>query len=160
MAQEKISFDQFMEAVDISNKQFIQDLHSYLLENSCKVTFEEKKSGFLASYKCGKPQRAIANLLFRKNGMLVRIYGENVGKYSAFMNMLPEEMVRSIAGSGICKRLVYNTCSPKCIGYDFVIGNERFQKCKYNCFEFLITEESAPYIREFVENEMMVRFAI
>ena len=44
MAQEKISFEQFMEAVETDNKSFVQGLHSYLLDNGCKVTFEEKKA--------------------------------------------------------------------------------------------------------------------
>ena len=154
---EKRSFEQFLATVDASNEAFIQDLHSYLTDNGCKAAFEEKKSGMLASYKLGKPLRAVANLLFRKQGMLVRIYGENTSEYHAFLQTLPEDMVQSIADAGICKRLVDNTCSPKCTGYDFTIGNERFQKCRYNCFEFLITDASKPYIKSFVEHEIAAR---
>ena len=62
----KISFEQFIEAVDADNKPFVDGLHLCLLENGCKVAFEEKKSGFLASYKIGKPQRALLNFVFRK----------------------------------------------------------------------------------------------
>ena len=58
MAQANINFEQFIEAVDLENKPFVQDLHKYLLDNGCKAVFEEKKSGYLASYKYGKPQRA------------------------------------------------------------------------------------------------------
>jgi len=160
MAQEKISFEQFLATVDASNEVFIQDLHNYLTDKGCKATFEEKKSGMLASYKVGKPPRAVANLLFRKQGMLVRIYGENTSEYHDFLQTLPADMIRSIADAGICKRLVHNTCSPKCTGYDFTIGNEHFQKCRYNCFEFLITGESSPYIKSFVEHEIGERSAI
>lgn len=157
MAQEKISFEQFLEAVDAGNKAFVEDLHNYLLEKSCKVTFEEKKSGYLASYKYGKPPKAILNFIFRKNGMLTRIYGERISGYPDFLNTLPKEMVASIESAGVCKRLVHNTCSPKCTGYDFIIGNEHFQKCRYNCFEFLMTKESNPYIKSFVEHELKER---
>jgi hypothetical protein len=157
MIQEKVNFEQFLDAVDSDNKPFVQDLHSYLLDNGCKVIFEEKKSGFLASYKFGKPQRAIANMLFRKKGMLTRIYGERIGGYPDFLNALPTEMIQSIESAGICKRLVHNTCSPKCIGYDFTIGNEQFQKCRYSCFEFLMTGESKPYIKSFIEYELKER---
>jgi hypothetical protein len=150
MAQAKISFEQFLEAVDTGNKPFVEDLHSYMLNHGCKVTFEEKKSGFLASYKYGKPQKAILNFVFRKNGMLARIYGERISGYPDFLNTLPPEMVKSIENAGICKRLVHNTCSPKCMGYDFTIGKEHFQKCRYCCFEFLMTGESNPYIKSFV----------
>ena len=160
MATEKLSFEQFLEAVDVNYQEFVQNLHNYLTENNCKVTIEEKKSGFLASYKYGKPPRAMANFLFRKAGMLVRIYGENIGEYNAFLNTLPPEMVKSIDGSGECKRLTQNMCSPKCSGYDFTIGSERFQKCRYNCFEFLVTDESIPFIKSFVENEISSRMAV
>ena len=157
MAQTKISFEQFLEATPENNKAFVQALHTYLLDNACKVTFEEKKSGLLASYKVGKPQRALLNLIFRKNGMLTRIYGERISAYPDFLNTLPAEMIKSIESAGICKRLVDNTCNPKCVGYDFTIGNERFQKCRYNCFEFLMTGESNPYIKSFVEHELKER---
>ena len=160
MAQVKISFEQFIQAVDEDNKPFVEDLHAYLLSNGCKVTFEEKKSGYLASYKHGKPQRAIMNFVFRKKGMMTRIYGERISGYPDFLNNLPSEMVKSIEGSGICKRLVHNTCSPKCVGYDFMIGESHFQKCRYSCFEFLMTNDSNPYIREFVEHEIGERLSV
>lgn len=157
MAQTKITFEQFMETVDADNTPFVQNLHSYLIENGCKVTFEEKKSGYLASYKYGKPLKSVLNFVFRKEGMLTRIYGERINKYPDFLNTLPIEMVQHIQNAGICKRLVNNTCSPKCNGYDFIIADEHFQKCRYNCFEFLMTEVSRPYIATFVENELKER---
>ena len=160
MAQEKISFEQFLEVVDTYYRTFTQDLHSYLLDNGCKITINEKKSGFLASYKHGRTKRSVVNLLFRKKGMLVRIYGENAGKYVDFLNTLPSEMVQSIEKAGICKRLVHNTCSPKCLGYDFTIGSKHFQKCKYSCFEFLVSEESNFHIKSFVEHELRERESI
>ena len=157
MAQEKINFEQFFEAVDADNKPFVQELHNYLLDNGCKVTFEEKKNGFLASYKHGKPPKALLNFVFRKQGMLTRIYGERIGGYPDFLNALPSEMVKSIESSGTCKRLVSNGCSPKCIGYDFMIKGEHFQKCRYNCFEFLMTGDNNPYIKSFIEHELAER---
>ena len=154
MAQEKISFEQFVNVVDIGNKPFVQDLHDYLLDNGCKATFVEKKSGYLASYKYGKPPKAVVNFLFRKAGMLTRIYGEGIGNYPDFLNTLPCAMVESVKDASICKRLMLNECSPNCNGYDFMIGNKHYQKCRYNCFEFLITCESKSYIRSFVEHEI------
>jgi hypothetical protein len=160
MAHEKLNFEQLLEAVDVNYQAFIQDLHNYLMDNGCKVTVEEKKSGFFASYKHGKPKKSIVNLLFRKKALFVRIYGENAGKYLDFLNTLPEEMVRSIENASVCKRLVHNTCSPTCSGYDVTIGSERFQKCRYGGFEFLVTNESNPYIKSFVENETKERVAV
>ena len=160
MAQEKLSFEQFLEATDPGYHSFIQDLHSYLTDNGCKITIEEKKSGPFASYKHTKSKKSIVNLLSRKKGMLVRIYGENANNYLDFLNTLPKEMVQSIESAPICKRLVHNTCSPKCSGYDVIIGGKRFQKCRYGGFEFLITDGNSPYIKSFVENEVQERAAV
>jgi len=157
MAQEKVSFEKFLEAVEAENRGFILDLDEFMVSNGCKATIEEKKNGFLASYKHVKLKRSIINVLFRKAGMLVRIYGENAHNYLEFMNGLPKEMVESISGSGDCGRLVNNTCSTKCSGYDVTIGGERYQKCRYNAFEFLVTEESKPFIKLFIENELRER---
>ena len=159
MAQEKISFEQFFATVDPSKRVFVQELHDYLLDKGCKVSFEEKKSGMLASYKIGKPPRALLNLLFRKSGMLVRIYGEHASMYHDFLQTLPSDMVQSIAEAGDCGRLLHGTCSPKCSGYDVSIKGERHQKCRYGGFEFLITEESGPHIRHFVAYEIAARTA-
>jgi len=158
--KEKITFEQFLEAVDAEHHPFVENLHNYLLDSGCKVTFEEKKSGYLASYKRGKPPRALANFVFRKNGMLVRIYGEHTSGYGDFLNTLPAEMVTSIESAALCKQLDHGGCSPKCSGYDFTIGSERFQKCRYNCFEFLVTSESNDFIRSFLENELRERTAV
>ena len=159
MAAEKLSFEQFLEA-GADYHDYIQDLHDYLLGNGCKATFEGKKTGLLGSYKHTKTKKSVINLLLKKRGLLVRIYGENTGNYPDFLNTLPGEMVQSIGGSPECKRLVHGTCSPKCTGYDVTIAGDRFQKCRYGCFEFLVTSESWPYIKSFVENELSARAAV
>ena len=154
MPTEKMTFDEFLDTVGVKLKPFIQNLHNYLSESGCKSSFEEKKSGPLASYKYGKPPKAVANFLFRKTGLRIRIYGENISEYVNLLSTLPLEMVESINNSGECKRLTQNTCSLKCTGYDFMIENEHFQKCRYGCFEFAVTEENNPYIKSFLENEV------
>ena len=160
MAQEKLTYEQFLEAVDPCDQPFVQDLHNYLLDNGCKATFEEKKTGLLGSYKHTKTKKSVINLLRKKQGVIVRIYGENTGKYPDFLNTLPEEMTQSINSAGDCKRLTQNTCSTKCTGYDVTIRGERYQKCKYNAFEFLVTEGSGPVIKSFVEHELSKRAAV
>jgi len=152
-----MTYQDFITAVNAGNLAFVQNLNDYLSSNGCKSVFEEKKTGLLGSYKHGKTKKALINLLVKKRGLLVRIYGENIGAYRDFLNTLPLQMVQEIDGAGTCKRLVNNGCSPKCVGYDFIIDGKRFQKCRYNCFEFLVTDETASYIRAFVENELNAR---
>ena len=157
MAQEKISYEQFIEATGPEARPLIRELHDNLTKIGCKAAFELKKSGPLASYKYGKPPKALLNVVFRKEGQLARVYGENTSTYSDFLNTLPKNMVQEIDKSGDCGRLVNNTCSPKCTGYDFEINGQHFQKCRYGCFMFLITPESGPYIKSLVEHELGAR---
>ena len=157
MSQAKLTFEQFLDAVESGHQSFIIDLNNYFTENGCKATFEEKKSGLLASYKHSKTKKSVINVLFRKEGMFVRIYGEHVNNYLDFLDTLPKEMIDSIRDSGVCKRIVFNTCSPKCIGYDVKIHGEHFQKCRYGGFQFLVTETNKPFIKEFIENELLAR---
>ena len=159
MPQEKLTFEQFLQEVDAKDQDFAKSLHDYLVENGCKPTFEEKKTSNLGSYKHGKTKKVVINMLQKKQGLHVRIYGENIGGYGDFLNEMPDELVKAVEKSGICKRLVNNTCSPKCTGYDFMVRDKHFQQCRYNCFEFLVTDESSDYIRAFVENEMTQRLA-
>jgi len=157
MAQEKLNFEHFLSQTNVDRFAFTQDLHNYLLENGCKATFEEKKTSLLGSYKHTKTKKTIINLLLREQGLFVRIYGENLNTYRDFLETLTAGMIANIQEAGVCKRLAHGTCSPKCAGYDFTIGGEHFQKCRYSCFEFLVTDESAPYIRAFVEKETAAR---
>jgi len=159
VAQEKLDIEQFLGALDGEHPAFIRELHDYLTENGCKVRVEEKKSGFFASYRHVKSKKSIVNFLSRKKGPRVRIYGENAGKYPDLIKALPEEMIRSMREATVCKRLIDpEACSPKCsLGYDFTIGSERFQKCRYGGFEFQVSKENNPYIKSFVENETKER---
>ena len=159
MAQEKLTYEQFLQAVEPGKQAYLQALHNHLLDNGCKATFEEKKTGLLGSYKHTKTKKSIINTLQKKQGLLIRIYGENIANYPDFFNTLPNEMVQAIDSAGDCKRMVSNTCSPKCIGYDVTIKGNRYQKCRYAAFEFLVTDESEQFIRQFVDNEVKERAA-
>ena len=148
-----MTYEDFILAAD--EKDFMMDLHQYMLANQCKVKFEEKKTSLLGSYKY--KTKSVINVLQKKQGLLVRIYGENIGSYPAFLHTLPAPMVAHLETAGECKRITQNTCSPKCTGYDFMVNDQHFQKCRYNCFEFLVTDVTRPFIRQFVENELGAR---
>ena len=153
----KPTFTDFFATVPPNLQPFIHEFHTDLAERGCKTAFELKKNGYVASYKHGKPPKALLNFIFRPKGMLTRIYGERISHYPDFLQTLPADMLAHIQSAGDCGRLTQNTCSPKCTGYDFTINGQHFQKCRYNCFEFLITEESNPFIREFITHELTAR---
>ena len=101
-------------------------------------------------------------MALKKQGLVFRINGENIGRYPDFMDTLPKEMVQTIEKAPVCKNLTTKNCSWKdCRGYDFMIGNEHFQKCYMGgCFEFPVTKESESYIKSFVKNETEARKAV
>jgi len=157
MAQEKIDFERFLEGIDIDDREYIKQLNEHMLNDGCKATYEAKKSGLLGIYKHSKTKKSVINVLLKKQGLLVRIYAENNRAYPEFLETLTDEMVLEIEKTGDCGRLYNNSCSMKCTGYDFVIKGKRYQKCRYGCFTFLVTDDSKPYIRAFAENELKER---
>ena len=157
MPQDKITIEQFTASADEGHRQFVFDLHDLLMQSGCVLTIEDKSSGLFASYKRGKPSRALFNLGFKKSKMFARIYGENTKKYPDLFDDMPQEMVDAIAKSGDCKKMVGGNCGLKCTGYDVTIGGGRYQKCKYGCFTFTLTDASKPCIMAFVRLELDAR---
>ena len=159
MAKAAYQFEDFLTEASPDYREFVARMHESLLHDGYKVRIESKASGFFVSYSHPETKRSILNFLFRKNGLHVRIYADNSNKYADFINCLPENMEKAIAKAPICKRQINPAdCNPKCItGYDFFVRENRYQKCRYSCFQFLINAESVPVISEFVENERKER---
>jgi hypothetical protein len=107
-------------------------------------------------------KRVILNFVFRKSGLIVRIYGDAVNAYLDFMETLPDGMIRAIEKAPVCKRLIdFTKYNSRCrMGYDFVLKGKHHQKCRYNCFMFLVSHENNPFIRDFLENELNAREAV
>ena len=152
------SFEDFWADVDPQYRDFVNTIHE-ALQKICKVKVESKANGFFVSYAHIKSKRSLLNFLFRKKGLMVRIYGDNIGKYGDFIDLLPEKMEKEIGKANLCRRLVNpEDCNPKCaLGYDFSIRGKRYQKCRYNCFQFEVTPESVPVINEFLAQEQKAR---
>jgi len=156
-----LTFEAFLETVPPPQRAFAANLHEFLMQNGCKYKIELAKSGYLVSYSFIKTKRVLLNFVFRKNKLVARIYGDYVNSYLDFMSTLPESMVKEIAKSPVCRRLLDPAaCNARCsMGYDFTVGGVRYQKCKYNCFMFAVDDGSEPFVREFVEREVAARSA-
>lgn len=155
--EKKPDFEDFIAAVDGNCTAFVQALHGDFMEYGCKLEVKSTKSGFLVSYLLDK--KSVANFVFRKKGLLIRIYANQVGGYMAFLETLPDAMVKAIQDAPVCKRLLDpEACNPKCaMGYDFLLRGERHQKCRSSAFMFLVCGENAPFIRTFIQNELQAR---
>lgn len=159
MKNNEIQFEDFLLTVDPAYMGFVNQIHDFLLLNGCTIKIALAKNGYLVSYTYAKMKRVIMNFVFRKKGLVIRIYGDHVNKYMDFLETLPEAMIKSIEKSPVCKRLVDPvTCNSRCsMGYDFKIHGAHYQRCKYNCFMFEVNEENNPFLKTFLENELKER---
>lgn len=150
----KIGFDDFIASVPVENQEFVKELHDKLIDLGCKIEIKTAKSGYMVSYIYNK--KTVANYVFRKKGMLVRIYGVHVNEYEKILETLPDEMISALQKAPICKRLADpNDCNPRCsMGYDFWLKGEHYQKCRNSAFLFLVCPQNNPSIQSLLLNEV------
>lgn len=152
--RETYTFQDFLASVDGENQKFVSDLHDELTQLGCKIDVKSAKSGYVVSYSLNK--KTIANYVFRKKGLIARIYAGHIAQYMEILDALPDSMVRSIQEAPVCKRLVDPAaCNQKCsMGYDFILKGERLQRCRNNAFMFLLDEESRPHVKSLLLHEV------
>ena len=151
-------FEDFILSVDPQYQEFTKSIHDYMVKNECTLKMTDAKNGYVVSYQQGKKKRVILNFVFRKNGLHARIYADHVAQYLDLLESLPESMKKAVVKAPSCKRFDDPPkCNSKCIGYIFTIADTQHQKCRYNCFLFLVTNESIPHIWTLVEKELSLR---
>lgn len=157
MAAQKLGFEDFISTVDGESSAFVRELHGLFMEHGCKLEVKEAKSGYVVSYLLDK--KAVMNYVFRKKGLLVRIYANNVGGYLDVLETLPRGMIDTLRAAPDCKRLTGSAdCSSRCVmGCDIILDGERYQKCRYNAFLFVVCGENNPSIRTLLARELALR---
>lgn len=153
-----ITYDDFMKAVEENNQAFVNEIHTLFLDHGCKMEIKEAKQGYVVTYVYTKDKKktALMNYVFRKNGMMVRIYARHICMYQALLDLLPEDMKKNVVKAGDCKRLTgISECSPTCTaGYDFVMDGANYKKCKNSAFFWKVDFKSMEYIKKILENEL------
>lgn len=159
MSKQIIPFNNFVDAVGSEHTEFVNNLHSFLTEHDCIVNIKEAKSGYVVSYIYTPTKQTIANYVFRKKGPMLRIYADKLPSYMGILDGWPDIMKETIRKAGPCKRLLNPAaCNPRCpMGFDFVLEGERQQKCRNSAFMFFLIEDTKPYLREMVEQELFAR---
>jgi len=147
MAQYKI--DDFFKEVEPVHQAFARDTHEMLITGGYKTKIESKASGLFVSYSHPKTKRSLLNFVFRKNGLLTRLYPDNASTRFS-MDNLPASMEEELYKAPDCKM-----CSEKCTkGNKFLLRGQAYDKCRYNSFLFAVTEESKPILTEWIEKEV------
>lgn len=160
MAKEKGSFKEFQSAVAPEHQMFVGKLNDKLIEQFCNLVIEETKSGYAATYQLEK--KTVMNWVFRKSGVLARIYGDNAGKYEDIIASLPADMQKKMTTSRDCKRLIDPyACSDTCVkGFVYDLNGETHKKCRNDGMFFHLTNETAGHIAGLVCAEVTVRKAV
>ena len=159
MPKTTIPFCAFVEAAGAPHTDFINSLHEYMLENDCKTEIKEAASGYVVSYIHKPSKRTVANYVFRRQGLMIRIYADNVPAYMEMLANWPDAMKDAIKKAGICKRLFDpEACNARCLkGFDFILDGERQQPCRYVGFMFFLDDETKPHLKELIVQEMETR---
>ena len=159
MPKTNITFGDFKEAAEQEHVDFITALHHLMIENECIAEIKEAASGYVVSYIHNPSKRTVANYVFRKKGLMMRIYADNVPSYMEILAKWPVAMKETIKKSGECKRLINpEACNGRCLmGFDFILDSERQQKCRNGGFIFFLNEETKPHVKKMIECEMLIR---
>lgn len=152
------TYDDFLTSVSEADIAFVKEMHEVFMNNDCKIEVKEAKSGFAVTYfyMLNKKKIALMNYVFRKQGMLIRIYARHIAIYEKILDDLPEGMKKEVIKAGDCKRLNGTSkCSPTCTaGYDFHMDGVNYKKCKNSAFFWRVCDENNLFIKELIKNEL------
>ncbi|MCL2055189.1 MAG: hypothetical protein FWG90_12275 [Oscillospiraceae bacterium] len=159
MSKAIIPFEAFVETAGEKHTDFINSLHENLVNANCKAEIKEAASGYVVSYIHIPSKRTVINYVFRKKGLMIRIYADNVPNYMEILETFPNTMKDLIKKSGPCKRLLNpDDCNSRCLmGFDFILDGERQQKCRNGAFMFFLDDETKPYVNVLVLREIQLR---
>ncbi|MCL1796271.1 MAG: hypothetical protein FWG37_05220 [Clostridia bacterium] len=160
MGNVELSFENFLLDVPPTQRPFVDPIHA-LLVNQCTVKLQMAKSGYVVSYVCGKNKRVVANFIFRKQGLLLRIYGDHCDQYQPLIDGLPDAMKAEIEKTAVCRRLLDPTrCNARCpMGNRFTLRGTEHKKCRYTSFVFLVDGDTTPHLLAFLGKELETRTA-
>lgn len=94
MAQQKPGFEDFIGTVDSDSRDFVRALHDIFTEHGCKLEIKEAKSGYVASYLLNR--KTVMNYVFRRKGLLVRIYAGHIAGYMELLESLPDALAAQL----------------------------------------------------------------
>ncbi len=145
----------FLNDIPAGCQEFVLELDKYLAENGSKRTIKSAKSGFVTSYTSPRSGKTLLNYVFRKTGVKMRIYAQNIGEYDDILNDFPDNMKKDIVKAGDCKKLNGLNCSPTCGGgYDFMMDGVQFKKCKNMAFFHSLEESNFNTVRQLISKEI------
>lgn len=74
------SYNEFLEITGL-DRDFIEDINNFLLENNCKRRIKAAKSSPTVSYLLQDSKKTLATFVCRKTGIKIRIYPQRLNEY-------------------------------------------------------------------------------
>ena len=126
-----------------------------MTENDCKTEIKEAASGYVASYIHSQSKRTVANYVFRKKGLMIRIYTDNVSSYMEIFEKWTAAMKDTIKKLAHVKGCLIQWIAILVASYGirFILDDERQQKCRNSG----LNDETKPYLKEMMECEIQAR---
>ena len=163
MAKAKYQFEDFLIKVKDEHKDFVIQINEMMLKEKYRAKISITKStGMQLAYHQPKIKTVAGIILIffiRNEELIIRLYGKNHKKYPDVLNDLLSNLVNQIDEAADCVKFTNpDKCWKGCIGYEFNIGENHFQKCLVSCFEFEVDTPSIPYLLKLIEGESKARF--
>lgn len=137
-----VSYDDFLLDVPPMQRPLVDQIDALLRGHGMAVKVIRAKSGCVVSYAMGAKGHTVANFIFRKKGVFIRVYGDHVERYQDLLATFPDATRGAIAKAGACRRMLDPTkCNPRCqMGNVFVMDGVEHKKCRYNNFILFVDE--------------------
>lgn len=161
MEKAPLTYETFLLDVSPLQRPFVDQIHALFTKGGCGVEVAQAKSSYVVSYQYELKRHVVANFIFRKSGVVIRVYGDHVGEYQALLADFPEAVKAKIVKAGPCRRMLDPTkCNSRCpMGNVFTLDGVEHKKCRYNNFLIPVTEENTPHILRLLQAEMNARTA-
>jgi len=165
MPKAKYQLEDFLGIVNEGSKEFVLIVHEMMLQENYKPKIQVMKStGLQLSYAEPKAKGVTGIILIffmHEEKLIIRIYAKSHKAYPKVLNDLPEAIVSQIENAPNCVKFADpNKCWKGCIGYDFQIQGQQYQKCYVACFQLIINNGSYPYLLALITHEVIARRAV
>jgi len=162
VATTKYQLDDFLALVDDDNKDFVLAVHEMLSQEGYKLKVQVTKLyGLHISYSQPKikvVKGIILYFLIRNGKLMIRINADHYAKYPNTLQRLPENILNQMDEADDCMKVIDPLkCWQGCVGYDFHIGEKRYQKCLIHCFLLNVDHESFRFLFELIRSELRER---
>ena len=162
MPKAKYQLEDFLGIVNEDAKEFVLVVHEKMMQEKYKPKIQIMKStGLQLSYAEPKAKGVSGIVLIffmREDKLMIRIYAKNHKTYPDVLNNLPEAIAGQIENAPDCvKFLDPNKCWKGCIGFDFNIRGQQYQKCYVACFQFAVDAKINSQFLELIESEVKLR---